>query len=681
MAMGSLNIVRGSTNYSFDLMGPVSIVKKPDTGEIQKTVAVQRRLDQIDAPLHINHFSGLGVSRAVEAMQDADNRFWEGENIQHWPGMWCLGPLARTTTDKTGTHRVRGFFQYRNNFFYFDDLPSSGTGETIATWATTGTWTDATATSDFNATAGANSGFPCVGMCERSGNGASNSLGFAIRQAAVQNGAAFYQLINTNSTPTTWTVPDHTAAANTPSGALSVNCCGIININGTLYTAVRNGQQLILRQSTSADAGVTWTTTATATEGVQNDPVAIIAHYDYAGTIRPWVFCSEGLFVYDGTSFYKAVDHVNRFGENQTARPGAICIWQPSGGPEGGYLAYAIGRQIRLVYWGDNNTPKVDIISPTYNTQGLPTIRDGQVTALAATPNFIFAAIGGDSSATTAGIYVRRAEYTHPLGWYGPIYETGTANRQIRAMGITSYDDNVVRLHIGVDNGGADDTDPLYFDNITSDPRTVSSYLHAASGVFIMPKNDRFLPEIQKVYRSIQVTGTGLSSSNKVTDIFVSADAAPLASDGSWGTTLGEITANAGTQNFSATPSGTGQSARSMQIRIDLEGASNASPYIEGLNVNMKTLWPVKYIRRFELWTKEAGSVRPLQVVLDEVEEIVSTTTDLNVTYGEETTAIVMEPWRYGEGPISYEYETEKGGTVNDHIKAINKVFLTLVDV
>jgi len=75
------------------------------------------------------------------------------------------------------------------------------------------------------------------------------------------------------------------------------------------------------------------------------------------------------------------------------------------------------------------------------------------------------------------------------------------------------------------------------------------------------------------------------------------------------------------------------------------------------------------------------GSIRPWDVILGEIETIISATTDTNVTYGEEGTAITMEPWRYGDGPISYEYEIEQTGTIGAQIKELKGITLTLVDV
>lgn len=669
----TLNIVIGSTNYSLPLVPgePIVTVKKPDSGEIQKTVAILRRGDQLDAPWSMTGWSGLGVSRAVEVMPDADNRLWELRNMMVWPGMMCLGPLARTVTDVTGTRRTIGFFQFRNNLFMYADTTGSGTTESIQTWATSGTLGDATAVSDFNATAGAGSGFNCVGMCDQDGRA------YALRATRV--GTQYQLIYSTNGT--TWTVVDHVNAADCPDAGGSNANVGLISIVGVMYTAVLNSSnQILLRRNAASNNGVTWTTLATSTESVTSI-TSVIAYKDYTSTLRPVVLTPEGAFIYDGTTFYKFISHSGLLGFNSSNTGQRATVWDVEG-VEDGYLGYPIGKNILLFNWGDNNGERKYLLGPAYKTQGLPLFRDGLVTALASSPDFLFAAIGGDSSSTTGGIYMRSPQYLHPLGWFGPFYSVAASNRQVRAMIVSNYNDNVVRLLISVDNGTSNDTDILYFDNITSDPRTIDDYLHTASvGTVIFPKNDRGLPELNKIWRSVEIVGTNIDTTDKITDIFASADAAPLSSNDSWGTTLGEITANAGTANFAGTPSGTGLSARAVQLRIDLEGGANDSSYIEGINVYVKSLLPVKYIRRFPVWARAQGSIRPLQVVLNDLEAIVEATTDLNVTFGEETTAIVMEPYRLGNGPISYEYETESTGTVNDQIRDITKVFLTLVQV
>lgn len=674
--MPTLNLVNGSTNYALllDPDRPIIVRKKPDSGEIQKTIAQDRRLDQIDAPWSMSSWSGLGVSRAIQEMPDADNRLWELKNMMVWPGMMCLGPLGRTVTDVTGTRRTIGFFQFRNNLFMYADVAGSVTTETIQIWATSGTLTNATATADFNTAVATNQGFPCVGMDEQDGRA------YALRTVFYNAGAARWQLQYTTD-GTTWTTVDHVNAADCPGPSTSYNCVGVVSIVGVLFTATLNASnQILLRQNAAGNNGVIWTTTATSKESVTSI-TGLIRYKDYTSTFRPVVLTPEGAFIWDGTTFYKFIYHSGLTGSNTSNTGKNPTNWEIEG-IEDGFLTYPVGKDVAQFNWGDNNGIRSYRFGPTYKTQGLPTFRDGQVTALCSTPDFLFAAIGGDSASTTGGIYMRPAGRLHPLDWYGVIYEIAAANRQIRAMIVSDYNDGIPRLIVAVDNGTADDTDILYFDNITKDPRTVSDYLHTASvGTVIFPKNDRGLPEVQKVYRSVQVVGTNIDSTDKITDIFVSADAAPLASDGSWGTTLGEITANAGTANFAGTPSGTGLSARAIQLRMDVVGGFNDSPYIEGINILMKTLWPVKYITEFPLLFEPLGTVQPWGKLLTDLEAIITATTDSNVTYGEEQTAVAMEPWRYGEGPIIYQYETEQGGTANPQIKKITGVSLVMVDV
>ena len=682
MAEGYVTLTIGSSNYSvkLDPDRPIVIRKKPDSGEIQKTIASARRVDQIDAPRSIITHSGIGMSRIVESpvqsgagYTDPQNRSYEQKNIMAWwPGMFCLGPLARTVTDVTGTRQTIGFFQWRSALFAFADVIGSTTTESVQIWDNTN-FTDATCTADYNTAAGSNVGFRCVGMAEQDGRVYALNTIFNAP-------AARYQLIYATNN-TTWTVPDHVNAADCPGPDTTYVCKGLISIAGVLYTATLNStNQILLRQNAAGNNGVTWTTTATSKESV-SAITGLIATLDYAGVMRPLVLTPEGGYLWNGTLFYQAIDHIHKWGQNETNTGKSPTVWEVES-VEGGYLTYPNGRDLKLLRWGDNDTYVPNTISPTFNTQGLPMFRDGVITALCAVHNYLFAAIGGDSSSTTGGIYCRPSSYLHPQGWFGPFYDIGTANRQVRAMFVSSYSDGVERLFIAVDNGSANDTDLLYFDNILSDPRTVSDYKHtAATGTMIFPKDDLFLTEVQKTYRYAQFLGTNIDSTDKVDDVFGSFDAAPLDSSGSWGTTWGEGTSNGVTVNAPGTPSGTGTAARALQLRVDLIGGSNDSPYIEGVNIGMKTLWPVKYIYEFPLLFEPQGTVQPWDKLLADLEAIVAATTDASVTFGEETTAITMEPQRYGDGPIVYQYETEQIGTVNSNIKEIKGVTLVMVGV
>ena len=195
---GTLRITYGSTNKSFALVGEIPVRVKPRSGELLRQTAVVQRSDILDAPWSIVNISGLGVSRAGDFQKDADNRCWEMPSMQAWPGMVCLGPQPRTTTDVTGTRRTVGFLQFRNNLFSFADVAGSVTTETIQYWvASTRTWTDCTAVSDFNTAVGTNQGFPCIGMADQDGQT------YALRTVFYNAGAARWQMVQSTN-GTTW---------------------------------------------------------------------------------------------------------------------------------------------------------------------------------------------------------------------------------------------------------------------------------------------------------------------------------------------------------------------------------------------------------------------------------------------------------------------------------------------
>ena len=669
---GILRITYGSTNKSFTLIGEIPVRDKPRAGELQRQTAVAQRSDIYDAPWSVANVSGLGVSRAGAFQQDADNRCWETLNMMLYPGMVCLAPAPRTTTDVTGTRQTIGFFQFRNNLFAFADVAGSTTTETIQKWNANGTWEDCTAVADYNATAGAGSGYLCVGMAEQDGRA------YAMRTIFVLNGAARYQLIYTTD-GTTWTIPDHVNAADCPGPSDSYVCKGLVSIVGVLYTATLNASnQILLRQNAPGNNGITWTTTATSKESVTSI-TGLGAYHDYADIERPFVMTPEGVFLWDGTTFYKAIQHL---GENDATAGKSPIVWPVDGVPSG-YYVYPKGKKILLNEWRGSGTTRAiapQNIAPTFETQGLPTFRDGLVTALAATNNILFAAIGGDSSSTTGGIYLRRAGVLHPLGWQGPFWPAPAANRQVRAMFVSSYNDGIMRLHVSVDNGTANDTDLIYFDNIASDPRTVSGYLHTgATGYFVGAKNDRGLPETNKVWRKQEAIGTNFSSSNKIAAVYAIADAAPVASDGSLGTTLGSITASGGTVNFPATPAGTGLSAKAVQTVYTVTGTSNASPYIEAFNTYYGIVLTPKYIRGYICDMMGQGTVQSTAVFRTDIEAVLSAATDLEVKAGDRA-ATIMSPYWDGNEVLTYSETPDKPGTVNSHI-GMRYCTIRLVDV
>src|SRR3990167_3351588 len=659
-----LQITYGSTNRTFDLAGPPILVStKPITGEIRRQTGQLVREDILDTPWSITNISGIGVSKAVKAMRDADNRAWEMKNIDAWPGYFCLGPKGQTTTDLSGTRQVLGFAEAISNAFYYAENTTAAVENIAYFVGSTTTWTNCTATADWEAAITDNDGFPCRGIVDGA-DGRVYALRYLPDYAA---GGSDVRQVMYSTDLTTWTVINNVNAADTPSGDASgqVAVWGFARIGTTFYTVAQNDASLggsglvlpTLRQSTNQC--VTWTAAAGTTPGGMNATHApnnncLKVWENSSGTPTLFLIQREGIWSWAAGTYTKWVDFTGNLDTNNGLFPQ---VWRIPGKPTN-VLIVPQGRNLWMFWWNANGELEHKNIAPTEDSQGLPTIRDGRILALGVSGKFLWAAIAGDSSSTTAGIYKMNSNFE----WIGPVYDIATANRQVRAMFFSSQDDNVQRLHVAMDNGTASDTDQIFLANVDQEPRTVSSYKHAPTGSLILPKNSRDLDELVGTWRKIEATGSGLSASNKITDVFVSADAAPLASDGSWPTTLGEITANAGSVNFPATPTGTGQSARAVQNRVDLEGASDASPFIEALNIYVEKRPTVKWVRAFTLAMNAAGSIRgDSSIPLEELKAALSSSTDLSATYL--GSAIIMKPYLVGDGPLRYTDDPSRLGT------------------
>jgi len=364
-------------------------------------------------------------------------------------------------------------------------------------------------------------------------------------------------------------------------------------------------------------------------------------------------------------------------------------VWNVEGVP-GGYLVVPQGRNIFLLSWeGASGNLFVKNIAPTYKTQGLPFARQGRVLGLVATPQFLYAYIGGEDANHVGGLYrilPPKANDPH-VACIGPIYTLGVVNRQIRAMFFTTANDNTERFHIAEDVSAGGNSSLFYFTNTEQDPRTVTTpgtaYLHtAATGSLILARNDRGLPELPGIWRKIEAWDPSLTANNKISAVYVSADAIVQdLTNGTWGTTLGAITADGGSVNFPvlvtapATVAGTGQNARMMQIRIDLAGTSNNGPYITVTNIYVKKYLPLKRHFTFIIDLPESagpGTGGTIDTVLANIEAISVPSQDLVVTFGSEIVAVKMEPYRFNgfgftppaEGDIGINEEATSGGAL-----------------
>lgn len=662
---GLLNIACNVTGspFSFNLAAPVQITKKPDTGELQKITAIQQRSDLLDAPWSFMGLTGMAVPKAY--LREHDSYSFEEKNIDtRWAGMWCLGPKGRTTTDIANARRVTGYAEGLGALWYWATAGTASNENIAYLVASTATWTNATASADWVTTVGGSMQFP-RGMVSHNVSGAERL--YAVVLIPVTAGGMWYQLIYTTD-KTTWTIIDHVNEADTPTGSTANSAFYLesLNVAGTqtLYTLAQSAAGAVVTLRQSINNGTTWTSSTGGTLATVSTPRALVKFKNSAGAEQIFVFLQEGIYRYTGSTFVQEFDFRGDLDTNNGLFP------TPALG--GKILAVPQGRKLWAYYW--SSLGRFERYDLSEGLHALPAYRIGRILALSTTQNFLWVAIGGESASTTAGVYAIDAQGV----WHGPLYDIGTANRQVRAMYGSSQDDNIMRLHIAVDNGTANDTDQIYLQDIDTDPRYVTSYQHAPSGSLVLPKNARYLDELTARWRYLEATGTGFTSNNKITAVYAVADSSPIGADGSWGSSIGSITANAGSVNFTATPTGTGQNARALQVRIDLAGTSDASPYVEVINIGVKKNLPVKMIRTFVIDPHSQGTTRPMQVVLDEIETLITSATDMTVTYGQETTALTMEFWRYGE-PIAYEYKTYRNGTVQDHAD-IQRIILKMVD-
>lgn len=668
----TLAVVVGSTNYAFDLArAPLLVRAKPRTGEVQRLTGKLVRDDILDTPVAISRFTGLGLSRNTE-VGTPNFRLWDAQNIiSYFDGfLACLGPKKQTPTWTGGPTTFKalgnGFTKTSDAVVWMHGSGAAVTDEPL--WFLDGTtWTSATVNADVAGEFDTCSGIVQIG----------NTYHAMSRDSSLSGGFRKWMVQSTDKT--TWSYR-HTPGSNEDAGLGDFAAYFLAaiedSVNGVrLYFVAHNPNTAFHLYRTFPGGANGWTAVAAsfAEEGADSPPRGMVKFSDSAGVEDIFVGTKTALYWIDISA--STAREVVRFRDPSSAQTGRLWLDEVNGrimfldGDNVGWGKWD-GTEFVRGYLGPDSLDDARI-----PWSGLPTRKIGATTAgcPSAFRPWSYVAKGGLAASRFAWIGLQDSKYGE---WHCP-YQHVTAQRAIMAI-IEAGD----TLHILEEQAAGGDQDPFFFANITRNPSTTASYPHAATGSVVLAKDDRLLPELNGVWRNVGAVGSGLSSTNKITDIFASADAAPLDMGGSWGTTLGEITATAGTQNFVGTPTGTGQSARAMQLRIDLEGASDASPYIEQLTVSVVKLVPTKYVRRYlvDIEKSARGTVRPAQLVKEDLEAIVAAATDLNVTFGEED-AIVMEPWWGGaEGPLTYEDLPSAPGTVKDKFGAKVAV-LTLVEV
>ena len=664
----TLAIKVGTPEYAFALVrAPILVRAKPRTGEVQRLTGKLVRDDILDSPVAISRFTGLGLSRNLE-VGTPNFRLWDEQNIiSYFEGtLACLGPKKQTPTWTGGPTTFKalgnGFTEVNDGTVWMYGSGAAVTDEPL--WYLDGTtWTNATVNADVAGEFDTCSGIRQIG----------NTYYATSRDSSLSGGFRKWLVSSTNKTTWAYTKTD---ASNEDGGTTDYAVYFLEAIEATLYFLGHNPNTAIHVFSVATTAAGTWSNVAVnlMNEGSDSPPRGFVQFPDSAGVTDLFVGTRIGFYHVDIS--VPTARLLFRFRDPTSAQTGRLWVDPVNNrinfldGDNQGWFAWISTGNFEVHYVGPES-----LDDPTIAYTGLPTRKWGAVTAGCASQRrpWNYVAKGGLAASRFAWIGLMDSRGGAP---HCP-YQHATAQRAIMAI-IEAGD----TLHFLEEQAAGGDQDPFYCANITRNPSTTASYAHAATGSVVLAKDDRLLPELNGVHLNVGAIGAGLSSSNKIDDVFASADAAPLDMGGSWGTTLGEITANAGTVNFAATPTGTGLSARAVQLRLDLIGTSDASPYLEQITVAVRKDVPVKYVRRYlvDIEKSARGTVRPAQLVKEDLEAIVAATTYLNVTSGEED-AIVMEPWWGGaDGPLTYEDMPSAPGTVKDKFGAKVAV-LTLVEV
>lgn len=662
----TVDIVVGAASYSLELVSAVRIGNRPVRGQLVAQTGALVRDVIPGAPLHFpDMIFGLGVFSAEPGQESG---YVEAQQIDtRWPSMWCLGPNVRTTTEPSTGTRTTPFIVEAGGLVWAGFQASASSAAPCLYWVgSTATWTASGASGLFDTAPS------IIGTIFQHQSSTGVYIYIILRQDTVTTGAGPARRVIrvTEAAPATWAVVDSgtnriTTANNTYWG---------ISHTETMYVLDWTSQ--ILRIWKSIDEGANWTAATAGDPGgpmptgnlrSRAAPRALVKFPTSLGTVNAVIVTEEGIYTWDfvDNDVTARSSFANRHANTGT---GAVAWRIPDSRTYALVMPY--GRRLLAFTWaGSEQLVPTDLGPPQ-----LPIYRQGNITALAATPKFLWVAIGGEDANHTAGIWVFDGR-----GWHGPLVVGAAANRQIRALGASTLDDTTYRLHIIWDNATASDTDLVYIQDIEEDPRYVTSYQHTATGRLILPQQHGGLPEYEGAFRNLQVVGTAFTANNNVAAVYAVANSTPIAGDGSWGSTLGAITTSGGSVNYAATPAGTGQAARLHQTRIDLVATGNLSPFITGMNMAVEKRPPLKMVYRFRVRTTSQGTVESPEDKWDDLKAIADATSDLSVIWGGRP-ATVMAPY-FVEGVALRAVDAPKrAGTINDQTD-MREAELTLQEV
>lgn len=254
----------------------------------------------------------------------------------------------------------------------------------------------------------------------------------------------------------------------------------------------------------STDAGANWSSVVNIPSG--NGPTGKAIYFDQDGTVAPLVGTREGVYAIDiaGSTADLILSLRSQPDDNNCRR---MTVWNgrlyvPTG--DGGMLRY--GPLGNGVWEAVPVGPNLD--------DGLPSDRQGYVTSMVATNNWLLVAYGGASASTKASIFAYEEQHEHLLagdrgGWHH-LWQNATANRKIDWLAVSEQADGTVRLHWSV-RTATNDTDMRYMEKPLTNPQS-ETVANEASGFVERPDFNAGFPRFNAAWLQLAVDAADLSA-------------------------------------------------------------------------------------------------------------------------------------------------------------------------
>lgn len=245
----------------------------------------------------------------------------------------------------------------------------------------------------------------------------------------------------------------------------------------------------------STDSGTNWTSVVTV--GSSNGPTGVAVFFDQNGDIAPVVGTREGIYAIDLTnSTASRILSLADQPSNDNCR--RMAVWNGDL-----YVPLGDGGTLRVRHHGSGQF-SVTPVGPNLD-DGLPSERQGHVTWMLPTSQWLFVAYGGHTASTKASIFAYDG-----LGWHH-IFQNGTANQEIDWIGISDRDDGTLRMHISV-RTGTNSTDMRFLEKPLTNPKSESVRCES-SGSLTRPEFDGGMPKVDTAWLEVFYDAADLSAS------------------------------------------------------------------------------------------------------------------------------------------------------------------------